>query len=168
MFTRDLATPQYNIDIGSNSSSWKEQLYHGYLYWMPTNRISARLDYSYEDFFNRDFDLNSTVPSTRTHTLPLTLSYFDPLGMFAQIKTTYVNQQVFINDDLGYLQDSFALVDTSLGYRLPKRLGIIQFDIRNLFDHSFRYQSNNLRSQTIEQAPFFPSRAFYARITLSF
>lgn len=96
------------------------------------------------------------------------MSYFDPVGWFAQVKTTYVNQQVFIDDSLGYLQSSFALVDTSLGYRLPKRLGILQFDIRNLFDHGFRYQSNNARSQVMEQAPFFPDRAFYGRITLSF
>jgi tetratricopeptide (TPR) repeat protein len=165
---RNLDVPYAGLDSNQTwSLFWREQLYHGYVYWTAFNRISARLEYTYEDFFNSDFNVFFNTPSTRTHTLPMTLSYFDPLGWFAQIKTTYVNQQVNVNGDR-YLQEDFALVDTSIGYRMPKRLGIIQFDIRNLFDQSFRYQSNNLRSQAIEQVPFFPDRAFYGRITLSF
>ncbi len=166
---RDLAVPYYSSGSSNQTGnlSWREQLYHGYFYWMPTDRISAHLDYTYEDFFDRDF-VGNQPPSTRTHTLPLTLSYFDPIGWFSQVTTTYINQQVYVNDAAGYEQEGFTLVDTSIGYRLPQRLGIIQFDIRNLFDHSFRYQSNYLRSQVYEQAPFFPSRAFYGRITLSF
>ena len=168
---RDLDVPYLN---GNQTGYlfWREQNYHGYVYWMPTDRISARLEYTYEDFFDSDYNTFGNAPSTRTHSLPLTLSYFDPVGWFSQIKTTYVKQQVFVNNTSdttgGYQQDGFALVDTSIGYRLPKRLGIIQFDIRNLFDQRFNYQSNNLRSQSIEQAPFFPYRAFYGRITLSF
>jgi outer membrane receptor for ferrienterochelin and colicin len=165
---RDLIVPYANLDSNQTGSlSWKEQLYHGYLYWMPLERVSARLEYTYEDFYNRDFSDNLNTPSTRTHTLPVTLSYFDPIGWFTQIKTTYVNQQVEVLGG-GYLQEDFALVDTSIGYRMPKRLGIIQFDIRNLFDQSFRYQSNYSRTQVIEQVPFFPDRAFYGRVTLSF
>jgi tetratricopeptide (TPR) repeat protein len=169
---RDLDVPSLHVSTNlSPHAFWREQLYHGYLYWMPTERISARLDYSYEDFYNSDYRILST-PSTRTHTLPLTLSYFDPSGWFSQVKTTYVNQQVFVPDaDVktgSYQQDGFALVDASIGYRLPKRLGIIQFDIHNLLDQHFNYQSNYLRSQVIEQAPFLPYRAFYGRITLSF
>ena len=174
---RDLEVPFYRGET-TGTFSWREQLYHGYLYWMPTDRISARLEYTYEDFNNQAYfgeldsipplDKDIGSPSTRTHTLPFTLSYFDPVGWFAQAKTTYVNQQVFVNDEQGFSQDDFALVDTSIGYRLPKRLGIIQFDIRNLLGQTFRYQSYNLRSEVQEQAPFFPARAFYGRITLSF
>ncbi|MEI7869712.1 MAG: TonB-dependent receptor [Candidatus Methylumidiphilus sp.] len=165
---RDLMVPYASLFSDETGSLlWREQLYHGYLYWMPLDRVSARLEYTYEDFYNRDFMLNPNTPSTRTHTLPLTLSYFDPIGWFAQIKTTYVNQQVETPGE-GYLQEDFALVDTSIGYRMPKRLGIIQFDIRNLFDQSFRYQSNYSRTLVKEQVPFFPDRAFYGRVTLSF
>ena len=171
---RDVEVPFLHVTTDRTfTSPWKEQIYHGYVYWMPTNRISLRLDYTYEDFFDSDYSNNTgNAPSTRTHALPLTLSYFDPSGWFSQVITTYVKQQVFVNNTSetsgAYQQDSFALVDTSIGYRLPKRWGIIQFDIRNLFDQYFNYQSNNLRSQVIEQPPFFPYRAFYGRITLSF
>ena len=169
---RNLSVPTLDANYQPNHFQWREQNYHGYVYWMPIDRISISLDYNYEDFFNRDYNIAYYAPSTRTHTLPLTLSYFDPTGWFAQIKTTYVKQQVFVNNTSNitgaYQQDSFALVDTSIGFRLPKRLGIIQFDIHNLFNQGFNYQSNNLRFQTIEQAPFFPSRSFYGRITLSF
>jgi hypothetical protein len=170
---RNLNAPYLNSITNKPSSfSWREQNYHGYVYWMPTDRISVRLVYNYEDFFNRDYDKFHFNPSTRTHTLPLTFSYFDPSGWFSQVKTTYVNQQVFVNntgDNKGkYQQDDFVLMDTSIGYRLPKRWGIIQFDIRNLLDQRFNYQSNNLRFQTTEQAPFFPCRSFYGNITLSF
>lgn len=165
---RDLTVPYAYLNINQTGSfSWKEQLYRSYLYWMPFDRVSARLEYAYEDFSNRDFYQSINTPSTRTHTLPMTLSYFDPIGWFAQMKTTYVNQQVETVSN-GYLQEDFALVDTSIGYRMPKRLGIIQFDVRNLFDQSFRYQSNYTRTQVIEQMPFFPDRAFYGRVTLSF
>jgi len=170
---RNLNAPYLNtIEHQASYFSWREQNYHGYVYWMPTDRISVRLEYNYEDFFNRDYNLSKFNPSTRTHTLPLTFSYFDPSGWFSQVKTTYVNQQVFVNntdDNTGaYQQDDFVLMDTSIGYRLPKRWGIIQFDIRNLLDQHFNYQSNNLRFLTTEQAPFFPCRSFYGRITLSF
>lgn len=171
---RDLNVP-YGSDSnrgGTGSLFWREQLYHGYVYWMPWNRFSARLEYTYEDFYNSDFIIDSSTPSTRTQTAPLTLSYFDPTGWFAQAKTTYVNQQVYVNNSANsmgrYMPNDFTLVDTSIGYRMPKRLGIIQFEIRNLFDQSFAYQSNGLRSQVYEQAFFLPNRAFYGRITLSF
>lgn len=167
---RDLDVPtvlQGAINLTS-SYFWREQLYRGYVYWTPTERISARVDYSYEDFFNSDYAPNSgAAPSTRTHTLPMALSYFDPTGWFATLKATYVNQQVN-TDGNRYQSEDFTLVDTTLGYRLPRRIGIIQFDIRNLFDQSFRYQSYGLRTQAFEQAPFIPNRAVYGRVTLSF
>jgi hypothetical protein len=170
---RDLDVPFLTTIPGTTSSIpgtafWRERLYRAYVYWTPTDRISASLDYSYEDFYDQNYRLdNAAPPSTRTQFLPLLLSYFDPQGWFATAKTTYVNQQVNVTGN-AYQETGFALVDTALGYRLPKRLGIIQFEVRNLLDKNFRYQSYGLRTQAVEQAPFFPDRAFYGRITLSF
>ena len=35
-------------------------------------------------------------------------------------------------------QDTFFVVDTSIGYRLPKRYGLISVEAKNLFDKNFR------------------------------
>ncbi|MFM8331300.1 MAG: FecR domain-containing protein, partial [Candidatus Methylumidiphilus sp.] len=168
---RDLNVPSAFLDGGetAHAAFWRERLYRGYLYWTPPGeRVSISLEYSYEDFDNQDFlPDRGNPPSTRTHLLPVTISYFHPVGWFASVKTSYVNQQVDA-DGTGYQEDEFALVDLGLGYRLPKRLGIVQVDVRNLLDQSFRYQSYGLRTQAVEQAPFFPERAVYGRVTLSF
>lgn len=171
---RDLEVPFFGVNAAGGEQRWKEQLARAYLYWMPWERIAARLEYSYEDFDNEDFDdeqferegVAPGAPGTRTHTLPLTLSYFAPSGWFASLRSTYVKQEAQTQD--GYQKDDFALVDTLLGYRLPKRWGIIQLEVRNLFDQDFRYQSFGLRTQAEEQAPFFPDRTVFGRVTLSF
>ncbi|MDD5036800.1 MAG: FecR domain-containing protein [Methylococcaceae bacterium] len=170
---RDLDFPFVRQDTTghslTSSNHWTERLYRAYWYWAPWEHISLRTEYTYEEFINRSFNSSNSDPaSTLTHTLPITLAYFSPTGWFASLRTTYVNQQVDVGGK-GYQSDDFTLVDTVLGYRLPNRLGLVQLEVKNLFDQSFRYQSIGLRSnQVLEQAPFFPDRSLFARITLAF
>ena len=45
---RDLNIPAFNVDDNLPTSSvWREQQYHGYLYWMPFKRVSVNLDYTF-------------------------------------------------------------------------------------------------------------------------
>jgi outer membrane receptor protein involved in Fe transport len=66
--------------------------------------------------------------------------------------------------------DQFFLVDAALGYRFPKRLGILDLSVRNLFDTRFSYLDDSFREFRGEPAigPYFPVRMFLARLTLIF
>jgi hypothetical protein len=61
-------------------------------------------------------------------------------------------------------------VDADVGYRLPKRFGILSLEIRNLFDTSFHYQDRNVQMALPEAvvSQFLPTRMVFGRLTLSF
>jgi outer membrane receptor protein involved in Fe transport len=96
------------------------------------------------------------------------VNYFHPRGYIAKIEATY-------NDQTGDLliqpggtatekqDENFWIVDTALGYRLPKRRGLVSVGVSNLFDESFNY---------VDTDPFnprvYPERLLYGRITLAF
>ena len=45
------------------------------------------------------------------------------------------------------------------GYRLPKRYGLVSFDVRNLFDQEFDYQNSfNAGAQQLPPLPTFAGR----------
>ena len=73
------------------------------------------------------------------------------------------------------------LVDVGLGYRLPKRLGIMSLGVRNLLDEEFRFQDDSFRSRRLAADDnnlipgdfrgnfgFVPDRVIFTAITLSF
>jgi outer membrane receptor for ferrienterochelin and colicin len=59
--------------------------------------------------------------------------------------------------------DQFWLVDTSVGYRLPKRYGFISAGVANLFDEKFKFVDTDPFNPRIT-----PERFFFTRLTLSF
>jgi hypothetical protein len=102
----------------------------------------------------------------------LGVRYFHPSGAFAGFGVTYVNQDVKRSDNifgLGGGNDDFVYVDASIGYRLPKRSGIISFGVTNLLDTDFHYQDDSFREFQDQPSvgPYFPERLFFGRITLN-
>ena len=61
------------------------------------------------------------------------------------------------------------MVDAAVGYRLPKRFGILSFSVTNLFDQKFHYQDDSYREfQDLPSiGPYFPERLFFGRVTLN-
>jgi hypothetical protein len=59
--------------------------------------------------------------------------------------------------------DRFWVVDASIGYRLPKRLGIISVEAKNVFDEDFRFQDTDPANPDI-----YPKRLILGKITLAF
>jgi len=55
-----------------------------------------------------------------------------------------------------------------LGYRIPKRVGIISFTVQNVFDRSFDFQDNSYRAfQDVSiTAPYKPERTYMGRVML--
>jgi hypothetical protein len=136
--------------------------------------LAASLDYQFEDF-NADGDI-TRPPDTATHLLSANLRYFHASGFFGEVRTTYVKQDVaipgldgaaqfFLDDDA----DQFVLLDTAIGYRLPRRRGLIVFGVQNVFDTDFKFQGPSLRTFRQEANPMFtPRRTIATRMIVAF
>jgi hypothetical protein len=100
--------------------------------------------------------------------LPLGVNFFFPFGLISRFKFTYVNQEgEFDPFPLSFMpvegRDSFWSVDASIGYRLPKRFGLISVEARNLFDKEFQFQNMDSAGPRIA-----PERLILGKISLSF
>ena len=167
---RRLRVPTSDLQANVLREDWDENLYRAYLYWTIYRDLALSVEYQYEDF-DRDVKRDSlaTPSHMKTHWLPVTLRYFHPTGLFGGLKTTYVNQKVksatVDNED-----SEFALVDVAVGYRLPKRYGVLSFEVGNLFDKDFNFQGLDSRTseETAINPQFFPERTAVLRLTLAF
>ena len=172
---RDLEIPFRSIvldDLGSVISDAaergdaKEDLVRAYVFWTPHPWLALSAEYQYERF-KHDDDVAFLFQKVTTQRVPLGLRFFHPSGLSASLKTTYYHQ----NGDFRRLtgvccesgQDDFWLVDAAIGYRLPKRFGLITVGVTNLFDQRFRYQETDLTNPSI-----LPDRFVFAKITLAY
>ena len=90
---RDLTVPNF-LQSDYNTTNWDLDVGRAYLYWTPALRVAASAEYLYEDFkLNQSF--TGEFPATQIHTqrVPLTVNYFHPLGYFARLRTTYIDQE---------------------------------------------------------------------------
>lgn len=179
---RDVEVPRFQVGFPIRASliSQEETAHRAYLYWTPSERLTLAAQYFYEEL-ERDpltsLD-NGTPRSALLHRVPLSLGYYDPNGFFTRLTATYVNQDVEVRDDGAALgtsdsSDRFWSTDVSIGYRLPKRLGIVSFGVTNLFDEDLRIQDatpNVIGSFDGELVPpvFLSERVVFGRVTLAF
>jgi tetratricopeptide (TPR) repeat protein len=152
----------------SAKADWREDFGRGYLYWTPHPWLSTSAEVQYEKL-ERDEEFVGPELFTEIDTwrLPLAVRFFHPSGLFAKLQSTYVDQEGTFSDpfsgELTQTGDSFWVVDAALGYRLPKRLGIISLEAGNLLDEQFGFQDTDPSHPRIS-----PERIVAARITLSF
>ena len=145
----------------------EEDFARAYVYWTPLSCLALRAEYQFERF-ERDPESpgEEAIVEVETHRFPLGLSYFHPSGFSAGLRATYIDQKGDFVDSLGEIvpgDDQFWIFDASVGYRLPKRYGLITVEIKNLFDEEFKYQDMEFRNPVIS-----PERLILARLTLSF
>jgi tetratricopeptide (TPR) repeat protein len=176
---RDIEVPLELDPSTALFEKWKEQLHRAYLYWAPFPRVSLSGEIAY-DTFESELGLltsASSVPqSLRTVSVPVGLRYFDPSGFFAGVLATYIDQDVVRTPEakeflgLSDGRENFVVVDASIGWRFPKRIGIAALTVRNLFDQKFRYQDDNFREFRNEPSatPYVPERQIVGRVTLYF
>jgi outer membrane receptor protein involved in Fe transport len=165
---RELREPV--LRVGTEILDQEEDLYRAYLDWIPHSNIAISWEYQMERF-NSEGQFTGT-PNTRTDIVPFTFRYFHPSGLLGRVSTTYIDQEVDF-EPVGSPEtrdDQFALVDVGIGYRLPRRYGIISFEVRNLFDEDFKFQGLGFRDPMEEKQtpPFLPERTVFARIILAF
>jgi tetratricopeptide (TPR) repeat protein len=160
--------------LGVVLRDWEERLGRAYLYLAPSRWLALSAEYLYE-WFERDVSGGFTgveeFAELRTHRFPLGIRFFHPSGFSAGIKATYVDQRgdfAVIDPTLFTFvevpgDDDFWVVDASVGYRLPKRYGLITVEANNLFDETFRFQDTDPANPRI-----MPERLILAKFTLSF
>ncbi|MGH8491447.1 MAG: TonB-dependent receptor domain-containing protein [Gammaproteobacteria bacterium] len=182
---RNIKLPGINLDP-LQEEELREDLYRAYLYWTPSHRWALSAEFRLERFEVEeqiDFTPNRTI-STETSTVPLTVHYFHPSGFFAGFGASYVHQEVELSvfeSSFDGGSNEFVIVDSSIGYRFPNRLGIFSMGVSNLLDETFRFQDESFRTHSAIRfnvndpeldvgrvSRFIPDRTIFAGFTLSF
>jgi outer membrane receptor protein involved in Fe transport len=72
------------------------------------------------------------------------------------------------NQGKGDELENFWVVDAAIGYRLPKRYGLVSVEIKNLFNEDFQFQSSFDPDLEPRSSLFEPERAIFATLNLWF
>jgi hypothetical protein len=165
---RDLSIPVIQGEESEETIEMdaKEKLGRAYLYWTPHPWFALGPEYQYEQYkYPEDFPYFG-INRVDTQRLALGIGFYHPSGLLARLKPTFVIQDGKLLTHEGVLESGhseFFVMDASVGYRLPRRWGLIEVEARNLFDESFRFQDTDPTNPQIT-----PGRFAVVRWTLSF
>ncbi len=166
-YKRELDTP-YVDEGGINKFEQRtEDLYRFYVNWAVHENWVVSSGVRYENF-NGDGTL--TPKTVKTAYLPTSLRFFHPTGLFAELRGTYVNQQVdrpALPTEQSFASD-FYIVDVALGYRFPKQYGLISLEANNLLDNRFRYRDRKFQMNEQRASDITPEQTLFARFTFNF
>jgi hypothetical protein len=164
---RDLDVPFVDLTSGQvRETDEKEQVVRIYMYWTPHRWLSLSADYQFERFDTDPVSPRDDMVEIKTHLLKFGMGVFHPSGFSSKIQASYVDQEGEFGNSLSGVvpgDDQFWLVDASIGYRLPKRLGLITVVARNLFDKEFMFQDTDPANPRR-----YPERFILGRFTLAF
>ena len=133
---------------GKATADWKEYLVRAYGYWAVTDQIALSAEYLYERL-ERDPEILRRNPSRRERHAPSApvdrlLPPFGTPGRGSPAPTsTRAGVSEMRSAGVNSGSDQFWVLDASIGYRLPKRFGLITLEGRNLLDHRFHYNDND-------------------------
>ncbi|MCP5363981.1 MAG: FecR domain-containing protein [Hyphomicrobiales bacterium] len=163
----EIDSPFFRFPGRANQRDRKERTARAYLHWTPTNQwvLSGNMVFESFDDDEPSFGSPSQVDS---FSVPLSFRYFSSTGIFAGASVSFVRQDVNRKDGDNEGSERFAIVDGTLGFRLPERRGVISIEARNLLNSSFRYQDDNYRTAADQPvlSPYLPERAIFCRLTL--
>lgn len=150
----------------------RERLGQAYLYWTPMPWLALSSRFVYDNYTSEDSEFDLVPSKVETLSTPLSIRFFHPSGFFSTFTWTYVYQDVNYPDNVGSAEgtSSFNLLDASIGYRLPKRIGIVSIQATNLLNNTFDYQDDSFREFTLDQrvSRYIPERGIMGRATLNF
>ena len=168
-FHRDLEVPFFtasSLGVEPTEDDWEEDIGSAYIYWALCKRISIGLEYYYERFQQEQFEGPKGIFDLKTHRITPKIQYFHPNGLSGDIQASFIDQEgEFVDFFSGTTEDSdsFWILDLTLSYRLPKRYGVLKFEIKNLFDQQFNFQDKDPWHPR-----FLPEQQIIGSITLSF
>ena len=164
---REVATPTFSntgpiIEVEQN-----ETAHRMYFDWAISDRITTTVEYFFEEARRTQGGLEG-IDGFEWHRLPVSVNWFHPEGWFSRVNVTYSKQAVE-SDEKPDSHSQFVTVDLKLGYRLPKRFGIITVGVKNIFDTEFLFQNPGfLRQQEPDAWLYVPERQVYGQLTLAF
>lgn len=144
-----------------------ERLVRAYVYWTPVDPIALSAEYQRERFDHGQL-YNFNADRIITHRVPLGINYFHPCGLILRGKATFIDQEGVYKRLTDFAlppeegSDHFWITDASIGYRLPKRYGLVTLEGKNLFNSSFRFQDTDPANAVI-----LPKRTFFLKIALA-
>lgn len=149
----------------NNQKLFNKNYFKAYVNWSPESHLAYSARYSYSERF-----IISDNSRLNTHSIPLELRYFGSYGFFSKLAGTFVHQTQTSAYSPVEAESDFFLTDASLGFRLPKRMGVVSFEVKNLFDRRYRYEDFTVDEQNsiFAVSQFIPQRSFFGRITLNF
>ncbi len=167
LMNRRLDVP-YSLTDPDLYSDWDEILIRAYINWIVLSNLTLSVELHYE-LFERDHDFvgSNSVARLETYKLPFGINYFHHTDLSFRLKTTYVDQSgefgnpVF--EDLVSDSDQFWVVDASVRYQLPKRLGYLTIEAKNILNASFKFQDTDPANPQI-----FPEPYLFARLEFVF
>lgn len=165
---RNRSLPARKASVDRSDVKFAETFGRAYLLWLPTPTVAISADYLLERVKGDPgvLDPNGVNRST-THRLPLQLRYFAPFGLTLRVGATYIRQEgQFANDARRAIllgSDDFWVVDTSFGYRLPHRRGVLSIEVKNLFNRQFHFQDSEPDNSIVARA-----RVVLARLAIEF
>ena len=149
--------------LGASDAQVTEHIYRGYIYVPLSEDLAISADILYEDSRS---DVPLDIDEWSVLSIPVTLSFFSDLGIFGSIGVEFVDHRFEDGGNSG--NDTFAVFDAAIGYRMPRNSGIISIEIQNLFDEKIRFQNRSIRPDLTAQPRFAPERAILARVTVNF
>lgn len=146
-------------------ADWNERVARAYLYWAPKAWLALTTEYQYQVLERqRDSNGDEGIIEARTHQIPFGAAFYHPSGFFLKTTLTYVHQSgTFSGASTSSGEDQFCVVDAYIGYRLPKRWGVLSLGAKNLFDKRFHFQDPDPRTPTMT-----PERLLVFWYTLSY
>jgi tetratricopeptide (TPR) repeat protein len=168
---RELDVPVLQLSSGTTYGvKWDEEAVRLYLYESPLDWLTLHLGYHFESYRRENkYTGDEDITELDTHRFPIGVRFFLPAGFFAGVKATYVAQEGKFGSrptatkPLLSGEDAFWVFDADMGYRLPRRLGIISVDGKNIFNNGFKFQDTDPSRPSI-----FPDQQILVKLTLSF
>ncbi|NND71542.1 MAG: TonB-dependent receptor [Rhodothermales bacterium] len=159
----EISRREIDFLIGTAVEKRQEDLFQAYLNWMISERWAFTLDMAYEDYTNEDpLESDGDTPlKLESLTIPASIRYFAPSGLFAELQTTYLMQDLERGEDasLSEGEEDVVLLDLAIGYRFSRRRGTISLNVLNALDESFFYQDDSFRSTDVTRSSgFIPER----------
>lgn len=151
----------------TNTNDWYQAI--GYLNYSPHRWVVLRASYQYDQYANSNPSAGQfSDQHLYTSRVPLSVGFFHPSGFIANVTQTYWNQSgTFepLSAPAGTRvdgRDAFWLTDAMIGYRLPKRYGLIMVGVKNLFDQKFSYFNTDWKNPLIQ-----PDRMVFFKVTIA-
>lgn len=164
--------------LRNQATDWDESIYRTYLYLVLNPEWVVGGEFRLDIFDRERNPVADRFPTQiETVSLPLAVRYFSPTGIFAQLGTTFVYQDVSRQTTtVGTFSsaegnDISILIDAGMGFRLPERRGVIALEGRNLSNQRLNFQDDSFRGLTNQAAvvsPYIPERAILGRFSFNF